>query len=200
VTGKDSGLTARRDVITATVARQVRRHRKARGWSLDELAFRSGVSKGMVVQIEGGKTNPSIATLCGLAEAYGVSIAQLVEDDETPGVRVIGATEPPTLWRGPQGGSGRLLCGVSDPVAVELWDWHLAPGERHVSVTHAPGTRELVHVRAGTLTVVVDSIEHRATEGETVDFHSDRPHEYRNDTDASVHLTMVVALKGRSPG
>jgi transcriptional regulator with XRE-family HTH domain len=176
------------------VARQVRRYRKARGWSLDELAFRSGVSKGMVVQIEGGKTNPSIATLCGLAEAYGVSIAQLVEGDEPPGVRVIGVTEPPTLWRGEQGGTGRLLCGVSDPAAVELWDWHLAPGDRHVSVTHAPSTRELVHVRAGTLTVVVDGIEHQATAGQTIDFRSDRSHEYRNDTDASVELTMVVAL------
>jgi DNA-binding XRE family transcriptional regulator len=194
VTGKDSELTASRDAITATVARQVRGLRKARGWSLDELAFRSGVSKGMVVQIEGAKTNPSIATLCRLAEAYGVSIAQLVESEGPPRVRVIGVDEPPTLWRGDTGGTGRLLCGVSDPCPVELWDWHLAPGERHVSITHAPGTRELVHVRAGTLTVVVDGEEHTAGTGETVDFRSDRPHEYRNDGADTVELTMVVAL------
>jgi quercetin dioxygenase-like cupin family protein len=145
----------------------------------------------MVVQIEGARTNPSIGTLCRLAEAFGVSVAGLLESTVEPPVRVIGADEPPLLWRGPAGGAARLLCAGRE---VELWDWRMAPGERHTSVEHSPGTRELVHVQAGCLVVTVEGADHRVAAGETVDFAADRPHGYRNDGDVTLVLTMVVVM------
>ena len=39
-----------------------------RRWTLEQLAARSGVSKGMVVQIEQGRTHPSIGTQSKVAE------------------------------------------------------------------------------------------------------------------------------------
>lgn len=39
--------------------------------TLDELSRRSGVSKGMLVEIEKGEANPSIAILCKVAAASG---------------------------------------------------------------------------------------------------------------------------------
>jgi transcriptional regulator with XRE-family HTH domain len=68
--------------VSSAVARHVRALRQDRNWSLDELAGRSGVSRGMVVQIEGARTNPSIGTLCRLAEAFGVNLAALIESRE----------------------------------------------------------------------------------------------------------------------
>ena len=44
--------------INAAVALHVRALRAGRGWSLDELSGRSGVSKGMLVQIEGSPHQP----------------------------------------------------------------------------------------------------------------------------------------------
>ncbi|HEV7964361.1 MAG TPA: XRE family transcriptional regulator [Actinoplanes sp.] len=175
--------------VSAAVARHVRALRQARNWSLDELAGRSGVSRGMVVQIEGDRTNPSIGTLCRLAEAFGVNLAALLEPPAQPRVRLIGADEPPVLWRGADGGTGRLLGGVDE---VELWDWRMLPGERLVSGDHSPGTRELVHVRVGETVVTVDGVDHRVAEGETLDFAADRPHGYRNDGDVPAVSTMVV--------
>lgn len=184
--------------IASAVARRLRALRQSRGWSLDELAGRSGVSKGMVVQIEGVRTNPSIGTLARLAEAFGVSVAQLFEPPATPRIRIIDGPDVPVLWRGGAGGAGggvaRLLCGVNDPGFVELWDWRLAAGERHTSAEHAPGTRELVHVRAGILVVSADGGEHRVTVGQTIDFRADGPHGYRNDGDEPTLLTMVVVM------
>jgi transcriptional regulator with XRE-family HTH domain len=182
--------------VTAAVAKQVRALRTGRGWSLDELAGRSGVSKGMVVQIEGGRTNPSIGTLCRVADAFGVSIAQLLEATDRQDVRVSDLAAAPVLWRGPSGGLGRLLAGTPGPEFVELWDWVIDPGERHVAEEHAGGTYEMLHVQAGTAVVSIDGRDHPVQPGQTILFPADRPHAYRNDGDEPVHLMMVVVMPG----
>ena len=70
------------EAVAAAVARNTRRLRTERGWSLDQLAHRSGVSKGMLVHLEQARTNPSLGTLCKVAETLGVSLAGLIETDE----------------------------------------------------------------------------------------------------------------------
>jgi transcriptional regulator with XRE-family HTH domain len=182
------------EAVTASVAQHVRTLRLTRGWSLDELSGRSGVSKGMVVQIEGARTNPSVGTLCRIADAFGVTVARLLEPGAERTVRVTAAADAPTLWRGGYGGFARLLGGLNDPDFVELWEWRLQPRDRHDSAEHAPGTRELLHVLAGELTVTVDGTEHRVRAGETMDFLADKAHGYRNDGDAPVRLMMVVVM------
>ncbi|MDQ7905518.1 XRE family transcriptional regulator [Phytohabitans sp. ZYX-F-186] len=180
--------------LTAAVAGHVRALRTARGWSLDELAGRSGVSKGMVVQIEAARTNPSVGTLVRIADAFGVTIARLLEPAEERTVRISDAESAPQLWRGGEGGYGRLLRGMNDPSFVELWEWRLAPGERHTSENHMPGTREVLHILDGTLTLTVDGTDHTVTAGQTIDFLADRPHSYRNDASQDTRLVMVAIV------
>ena len=50
-----------------------------RGWTLDELAERTGLSKAYLSRLEAGDRQPSIARLLTLAKAYNVSIASLFE-------------------------------------------------------------------------------------------------------------------------
>ncbi|MET7705031.1 XRE family transcriptional regulator [Micromonospora sp. NPDC005413] len=178
--------------VTAAVARQVRELRAARGWSFEELAGRSGVSKGMLVQIEGARTNPSIGTLCRVADAFGVNIARLMEPAEDQAVKITSAAEAPVLWQGEHGGTAHLLSGLGEPDLVELWDWRLAPGEAHRSPDHPRGTKEVLHVLSGTVVVWVDGQDHRVRTGETIEFHADREHGYRNDTDEPARLMMVT--------
>jgi len=189
-----TGTSDRIEAVTAAVAAQVRAMRATRGWSLDELAGRSGVSKGMVVQIEAARTNPSVGTLCRLADAFGVTVARLLERGDANAVRVSAAEQAPVLWRGASGGVGRLLSGMNDPDFVERWEGRLGPGERHGSADHAPRTREVLHVPAGTLTVTIDGESHDVRVGDTIDFRADRPHGYRNDGADPVRLLMVVVM------
>jgi transcriptional regulator with XRE-family HTH domain len=185
------------EAVTAAVAEHVRALRQARGWSLDELSGRSGVSKGMVVQIEAARTNPSVGTLTRLADAFGVTVGRLLEPAADRTVRVTAASDAPPLWRGGYGGFGRLLAGVNEPDFVELWEWRLSPRDGYESADHAPGTREVLHVLAGELTVTVDGADHLVRAGETIDFRADRAHGYRNDGDGPVRMLMVVVM---SPG
>jgi transcriptional regulator with XRE-family HTH domain len=182
----------RLEELTAAVAARVRALRAARGWSLDELAGRSGVSKGMLVQIEAARTNPSLGTLCRIADAVGVTIGQLVEPDHERAVHVTAADDAPVLWRGAHGGRGRLLAGLNEPSFVELWDWWMAPGDRYQATDHPPGTREMLHILDGDTVVTVDGDDHAVLAGQTIEFAADRAHGYRNDATAPARLIMVV--------
>ena len=180
------------EAVAAAVARNTRRLRTARGWSLDQLASRSGVSKGMLVQLEQARTNPSLGTMCKLAETLGVSLAGLVELHEAPVVRVVAAADTVRLWASEAGSSGDLLVGTDEGVHLELWHWVLAPGDTHGSEAHAAGTRELIHVVSGSLTLLVDGTEHPVPAGGAALFHADRDHGYANRGRRPVHLVMVV--------
>ncbi|PVJ78607.1 XRE family transcriptional regulator, partial [Salmonella enterica subsp. enterica serovar Senftenberg] len=83
--------TAGADVstINAAVSQRIKQFRSQKKISLDELARRSGVSKGMLVEIEGCKANPSIALLCKIAAAMGVSVADVVNVASEPMVHLI---------------------------------------------------------------------------------------------------------------
>jgi transcriptional regulator with XRE-family HTH domain len=180
------------EALTNAVAQHVRTLRTGRGWSLDELAGRSAVSKGMIVQIEAARTNPSVGTLCRLADAFGVAVTALLESADERPVRVSRAADAPILWRGARGGIARLLGGLKGPDFVELWEWVLEPADRHGSDDHPAGTRELLHVTAGELTVAIGGVAHRVGAGDTLDFAADIAHEYRNDGDAAARVVMVV--------
>jgi transcriptional regulator with XRE-family HTH domain len=180
------------DEVAQAIARNARELRTEREWSLDQLATRSSVSKGMLVQIEQARTNPSIGTLCRLADAFGVTLAQLVELTVTSTVRTVDANEVVRLWEGKPGSVGDLLVGTDRREHVELWRWRLAPGDHHDSDGHLDGTRELLAVLDGELTVVVDGERHTVGKGGAVLFDADRPHQYRNEGRRALDLVLVV--------
>jgi transcriptional regulator with XRE-family HTH domain len=180
------------EAVAAAVAHNTRRLRTARGWSLDQLATRSGVSKGMLVHLEQARTNPSLGTLCKVSETLGVSLAGLVELHEAPVVRVVAADGVIRLWESDAGSWGDLLVGTDEREHLELWRWNLAPGDDHGSDAHAPGTREMVHVISGTLTLDVGDASHTVPAGGAALFHADRDHRYRNTGRKRVSLVMVV--------
>jgi transcriptional regulator with XRE-family HTH domain len=182
------------DEITAAVAQHVRALRTGRGWSLDELSGRSSVSKGMLVQIEAARTNPSVGTLARIAEAFGVTVARLLQPAADRSVHLSDVLDAPVLWQGGRGGTGRLLRGLSDPNFVELWDFRIAPHERYESEEHQPGTREMAHILVGEIVINVDGEDHAVRAGQTLDFRGDRFHIYRNLTDSPARLVIVVTM------
>ncbi|WP_244871813.1 helix-turn-helix domain-containing protein [Catellatospora sp. TT07R-123] len=182
------------DEINAAVALHVRALRTGRGWSLDELSGRSGVSKGMLVQVEAGRTNPSVGTLARIADAFGVAVARLLQPAADRTVHLSEFEDGPVLWRGGRGGTGRLLRGVTDPATVELWDWRFAPNERYDAEEQQPGAREMAHVLVGQIVVTIDGADHLVQAGQTLDFRGDRAHTYRNVQDGPARVVMLVAM------
>jgi transcriptional regulator with XRE-family HTH domain len=179
--------------VNAAVGRNVRAQRTSLAWTLDDLAARSGVSKGMLSQVEQARTNPSVATICRLATALGISIASLVEAPEGPSARVVRAEEAVTLWTGGHQDSwARLLVGSGTSQQVELWDVRMVAGDGYASEGHPSGTRELLLVIDGELTLELDGDPHQVGAGDAIAFVADRPHAYRNRGSAPLRYSLSV--------
>jgi transcriptional regulator with XRE-family HTH domain len=179
--------------VPEAVGRRVRESRVGRGWTLDQLAERSGVSRRMIVNVEAGTSNASIATLLRLATALHVSLADLVADaPDGQRVTVSNASAREPLWRGEAGGSAVLVTAADTPDMLELWDWTLGPGDAYESDPHRPGTHELLHVVAGQLTLTVDGVVHHLHTGEAASMVADVPHAYSNAGRRPVRFTMTV--------
>jgi DNA-binding XRE family transcriptional regulator len=187
--------------IEAALAENVREWRRRRGWSQTELAARAGLSKGMLVQVEQAQTNPSIATLCKLANALGVALLKLVEVSDEPVVRRITPADVAWLWRGrTKGSAAGLIAGVEAPVPVELWGWRIGAGDGYDAIAHPAGTREFIYVLEGAAAVSVDAVEVEIGAGECAVFQADRPHRYASARGRATRFVMVVVEPIEPPG
>jgi transcriptional regulator with XRE-family HTH domain len=189
------------DSVARAIGGRVRQARAGRGWTLDQLAERSGVSRRMLVSIEQGSANPSIATLLLVSDALGIGLPALVEMDRSPGLRVTRAGSAPVLWRGKLGGQAVLVAGTEPPDVTELWDWTLGPGESHSSPAHAAGTRELLLVLDGQVEVRVGQHAGVLGTGDSASFAGDLPHGYANPDPAhAARFALTVFEPGVGPG
>ena len=179
--------------LISVLSARIRARREERGLSLDRLAARSQVSKGMLVHIENGRANPSIATLCKVAAALGASVADLVQASGQRPAEVLPAGAPRLLWRGPKGGTATLLVGSGGPDMLELWTWTLRAGERYEATAHPEGTQELLHVEQGSLGLAFGDVRYVIPAGGSAVAHTDRPHAYAAEGRRPVRFTMVVA-------
>lgn len=102
--------------INQHIAQHIRELRLAKGYSLDQLAARSGVSRSSISLIERAATSPTAVILEKLAAALDVSLASLfVFDATTSEPQPLLRYEQQKQWRDPA--SGYLRRNLS-PVSV----------------------------------------------------------------------------------
>ncbi|MCV3244036.1 MULTISPECIES: cupin domain-containing protein [Mesorhizobium] len=168
--------------------------------TLDQLSRKSGASKGMLVEIEKGSANPSIATLCKMAVALGVSVADFVgvgikcvSTDRALARHVCIMARP---WRRQY----HAPCGNSRSRRGELRRWILFPGETFESPEHSAGTLELLNVETGELTLKLAGTELVVQSGSSVLARTEDKHAYMNRGTQELRFIMVVAeLRPRIP-
>ncbi|NIG21053.1 helix-turn-helix transcriptional regulator [Pantoea sp. Al-1710] len=183
--------------INEALSASLKQYRSQKKMSLDELSRLAGVSKGMLVEIEACRANPSIAILCKLAAAMGVSVADIVNVASKPNAHLIAAGDIPCLWSGENGGTARLLAGTSGPDMIELWEWKMHPGEIFDSPGHSDGTCELLHVVQGSLLLTLGEERLIVSEGSSVIARTDLPHSYSCHEGGPLKFTMTVSERVR---
>ncbi|WP_328414662.1 helix-turn-helix domain-containing protein [Micromonospora sp. NBC_00389] len=182
--------------LALAIGLRVKRERQARGWTLDRLAEAAGVSRRMVVNVEQGSANPSVGTLLRISDALGVGLPALVEPPQPRPVKVTRSGDGAVLWSGDFGGRGVLVAGTQPPDVVELWDWTLEPGDRHISEAHTTGTKELLLVHNGTVTVVVAGQSYTLDARDALAFGGDVAHSYTNETALPARFCLAVFEPG----
>jgi transcriptional regulator with XRE-family HTH domain len=60
------------------IGREIRRRRQAIGWTLEDLAHRSGLSPRYISTLENDKRDPSLSTIEAVAKALGAEPGELL--------------------------------------------------------------------------------------------------------------------------
>ena len=178
------------------VCDRVRDMRKSRGWTLEQLASLSGVSRSMLSQIERGAANPTLGVAFRIAQAFGLSLGDLV-DTPRPGPRIdlIRADDRSFLFRDDPLVRIRTLSPLHLEKDVEFYELTLRPGGVLTSSPHYEGTREFLTVEEGHVRVTSagESVELR--KGDSCHYPADVPHEIANlgSGDAVAFLVDIYA-------
>ena len=64
------------------IGQQIKLYRKKKGYTLDDLSERCGLSTSYLSLLERGKNNPTISTVQGICTALDVSMSDLFSDIE----------------------------------------------------------------------------------------------------------------------
>ncbi|MFO0557949.1 MAG: XRE family transcriptional regulator [Polyangiales bacterium] len=166
--------------LTRRVAETVRVLRKNRGYSLDDLAQRSGVSRASLSQIETAKTNPTISILWKIAAALGVPFAQLLGEAQTERVRILRRADQQVLRSTDGRMESRPLMPAGASPMVEAYELRLQPRSISVSEPHSKGTTETLVVLTGALRLRVADEVFDLGAGDSVFFQADVQHSYEN--------------------
>lgn len=153
--------------VDRLIARRLKGLRTERGWSLDELARRSKVSRATLSRLENAETSPTASVLGKLCAAHGLTMSRLmrmVEDDFAPLVR----RNAQSVWTDPENGFRRR--SVSPPartLAGEALECELEPGTR-ISYDDPPrrGLEHHLLLIEGQLDVAIDGQTHDLRPGD----------------------------------
>jgi transcriptional regulator with XRE-family HTH domain len=183
--------------LDALLGERIRHRRRARNMSLKDLAESSGISIGLLSQIERGLSSPSLRVLAGLADALQLGLADLFSDSTTafaqPEKIVVRAGERKqlTFWR--TGISKELLTPHADESTLDIFIVMLEPGGTSGSQLYSHEGEEAGTVLEGTIAINVDGKEYRLQAGDSFRFASTRQHSFWNPGAAAARVLWVNA-------
>ncbi len=179
--------------LTSLISERLKTLRRKASLSLESLSRVSGVSRGMLSQIELGRSVPSVTVLSRIAEAFGLSIAAFLSRDAQAKVDVVRADSSQEL-RSPDGAFvSRALFPFRAPRRTEFYELRMQPGCAHVSNGHGAGTIENLAVASGEVTITVEESHQVLRRGDAIEFAADIPHTYQNSgtVTAVAYLVMI---------
>jgi transcriptional regulator with XRE-family HTH domain len=167
--------------------------RAAAGWSLDELAERSGISRATLSRLERGETSPSTQLLHRLARAHGITLSRLLADVDARPLRHLRAAEQPRWADRKAGFERRMRCPPLAGFATEVIEVTLAP--RAHLVYEQPSVAGLEHhlcLLEGRLRLNLAGDVVEAEAGDSISFHALGRAEFENPGETPLRYLLAL--------
>jgi len=177
-----------RPEVLAHVAANLRRLRRQSGMSQAALADAAGISRRMIVGLEGGGANISLSSLDRIAAALGATFVDLVAASGGRRSRI-----DAVAWRGSHPASEAVLLGsVPAREEAQLWSWSLGPGERYQAEPDPEGWHEMIVVTEGQLRLELEDGVVAIEAGDHAVFSSAQQYAYANESDGVTRFLRNV--------
>ncbi|UXX96360.1 XRE family transcriptional regulator [Streptomyces sp. AD2-2] len=169
--------------------------RAERGWSLGELAERSGVSRSTLSRAERAEISPTASLLNRLCGVYGRTMSHLLSEVEAEPALLVRAAEQP-VWQ--DRASGFVRRSVSPPhtgLRGELVEGRLRAGaDIAYDRPPVPGLEQHIWVLEGALTVTAQDAEHELDAGDCLRLRVWGPTRFRCPGPDDVRYVLAVVL------
>ncbi len=153
--------------IERRIAQRLARLRAERGWSLDALGERTGISRATLSRLERSELSPTAAMLGKLCTVYGWTLSRLMAEAETRPPNLVPAAEQPE-WKDPESGYRRRVVSPPAPgLRGELVEVRM-PAGASVSFDTSPiaGLEHHLWMLEGSLTLEVEGSIFRLRAGD----------------------------------
>lgn len=182
-------------MIDARLAARLSALRTEHGWSLDELAQRTGISRSTLSRLERAEVSPTAALLGKLSAAFGRTLSRLLIEVEAEPAQLIRA-EDQLVWS--DASTGFVRRSVSPPSAglrAEMIEGTLPPGaDIAYDVPPVPGMEQHVWILEGALEFTVDGEARQLRAGDCLRFRLWGPSRFRCPGPDPVRYAIVVVL------
>jgi transcriptional regulator with XRE-family HTH domain len=172
------------------IGARLRAARKANGFTLDQLAAASGLTKGFLSRLERDETSLSVASLITLCEVMSIDVGSLFS---APEVALVRRDTAPAINLGGTGVSERLMTPRGQP-RVQLVHTTAEPGATGGAELYTINCDlEVLYVLNGSVDLVFSDRRQRLTAGDALTFPGGEPHTWEN-TSATRSAEMVWVL------
>lgn len=173
---------------------RVKELRLQRGWTLEELAALTGMTKSYLSKVERGASTPSIATALKLARAFGMEVGAIFGSPAAQRDYVLVKRAQRTAL-GPQDGTGSFYESLSPGLPggdLEVFVARPATaGEARKPAEH--GGQELLFVLRGRMCVEFPEAEVEMEAGDCLQFLAHLPHRLRSLGKQPAEVLIVVS-------
>ncbi|NIH84611.1 helix-turn-helix domain-containing protein [Amycolatopsis granulosa] len=169
--------------------------RADRGWSLDDLADRAGVSRSTLSRVERGEISPTATLLGKLCTVYERPMSRLLTEVEADGPQLVRAPEQ-TVWTDDDSGFTRRSVSPPHPAfRAEVVEGTLRPGaDIHYDAPSVPGLEQHLWVLAGSVEVTADGETHLLGQGDCLRFRLWGPTRFRCPGPTAARYLLVLVM------
>lgn len=177
--------------LNIIIAGNLKKLRKDKGLTLDDVAELTGVSKSMLGQIEREESTPSVAILWKISTGLKISFTALMIEEKEE-VEIIDNTSVTPLTNGSNAFQLYPVFPFEPGRNFEILHIEMQQGAVSNSLPHDSGTEEFVLVYEGEMTLQVGEKTYVIKKGQSIRYKADQKHGYANDGNTLVRLCMVI--------
>jgi quercetin dioxygenase-like cupin family protein/DNA-binding XRE family transcriptional regulator len=172
------------------VGRRLKELRRERDMTLAEVADATGLSGSFLSMVEQGKSDISMGRLTRLAALFGASVADFATSARDPITTRAGHAR--SVVSSDEGLRVELFTPVGELVMMP-YKTEFSPGGGTIEMASHRG-EEFFYVLEGEITLELEGIgESTYHAGDSVYFHSETPHRFRNSGDQPAHIVGAVS-------
>ncbi|MEP2715638.1 helix-turn-helix domain-containing protein [Pseudophaeobacter sp.] len=181
------------DDFTTRLAKRLATLRQDKGWSLDQLAEVSGLSRATLSRLEKAEVSPTAESLGQLCSAYSLQMSRLMMQVEETHAPLVPRDQQP-LWHDPATGfERRQLSPPAPTLSGEIIEGHL-PANQQISYDSPsrPGLEHHLILQEGNLSLSLSEQSYDLRPGDCLRYHLKGRSQFTAGAEGARYILVLI--------